>query len=364
MNNNISHVVIEGCDGVGKSTLLFGLQKKFNRIGPSFRDRGELSDFVYAKKFGRSLVSVNQCHLPILYVLITKSEDEIRKQLERRAQIDPVATKDLSEELDAIKDQSLFMDMYHEFKVDHHVIMCNLTGKSIEESIEFVYDEINKYLDNLPKDCADTATHFILSNAACKKQWRFYSIDGQPYFNSKMTILDPDKHNGVYETVTDKTYPISLMYAAEFEQYVKDCEKFDNNVAVLDNKLFLNKKEVMFKEHTDNVFQAMKDYINIFNSTSCIEYYTKYGYRHGVSPLLYLAAMTNTVIFFDKRHTRQMDIYEQIYKNHEELINYVTFISENSLKEKKKAVFDNENIKKTILFAQKQWYLDNKTKFL
>lgn len=364
MNNNISHVVIEGCDGVGKSTLLFGLQKKFNRIGPSFRDRGELSDFVYAKKFGRSVVSVNQCHLPFLYVLITKSEDEIRKQLEKRAQVDPIAAKDLSEELDAIKDQRLFMNLYREFKVDHHAIMCDLTGKSIDESIDFVYDKINEYLDHLPKDCADSTTHFILSSAACKKQWKFYSIDGQPYFNSKMAILDPDKHNGVYETVTDKTYPISLMYAAEFEPYVKDCEKFDNNVAVLDNRLFLNKREVMFKEHTDDVFHAMKDYISIFNSAACIVYYTKYGYRHGVSPMLYLAAMTNTVIFFDQKHTLQMDIYEQIYKNHEELIKYVTFISNDSLKEKKKDVFDNENIKKAILFAQKQWYLVNKTKFL
>ena len=74
--------------------------------------------------------------------------------------------------------------------------------------------------------------------------------------------------------------------------------------------------------------------------------------------------MTNTVIFFDQKHTLQMDIYEQIYKNHEELINYVTFISKDSLKEKKKAVFDDENIKKAILFEQKQWYLVNKIQFL
>ena len=364
MNNNISHVVIEGCDGVGKSTLLFGLQKKFNRIGPSFRDRGELSDFVYAKKFGRSVVSVNQCHLPFLYVLITKSEDEIRKQLERRAQIDPVAAKDLSEELDAIKDQRLFTDMFHEFKVDHHAIMCNLTGKSIEESIDFVYNQINEYLDHLPKDCADSTTHFILSNAACKKQWRFYSINGQPYFNSKMAILDPDKHNGVYETVTDKTYPISLMYAAEFEQYVKDRVKTDKNLAIVDNRVFSDDHEVILPEHITDVMCGMAGFTNVFNTASCVEYYTKYGYRHGVSPMLYLAAMTNTVIFFDCRHTLQMDIYEQIYEHNKELIKYVTFLSKDSLKEKKKAVFEDENVKKTILFAQKQWYLVNKTKFL
>lgn len=364
MNNNISHVVIEGCDGVGKSTLLFGLQKKFNRIGPSFRDRGELSDFVYAKKFGRSVVSVNQCHLPILYVLITKTEDEIRKQLERRAQIDPIAAKDLSEELDAIKDQRLFMDVYHEFKVDHHAIMCNLTGKTIDESIDFVYDKINEYIEHLPKDCADSTTHFILSSAACKKQWRFYSINGQPYFNSKMAILDPDKHNGVYETVTDKTYPISLMYAAEFEPYVKDRVKTDKNLAIVDNRVFTDTHEVILPEHTTNVMNCMEGFMNVFNTSSCVEYYTRYGYRHGVSPMLYLAAMANTVIFFDQRHTLQMDIYQQIYKNREELINYVTFISKDSLKEKKKGVFDDENIKKAILFAQKQWYLVNKTKFL
>lgn len=364
MNNNISHVVIEGCDGVGKSTLLFGLQKKFNRIGPSFRDRGELSDFVYAKKFGRSVVSVNQCHLPFLYVLITKTEDEIRKQLERRAQIDPVAAKDLSEELDAIKDQRLFMDVFHEFKVDHHAIMCNLTGKTIDESIDFVYDKINEYLEHLPKDCADSTTHFILSSAACKKQWRFHSINGQPYFNSKMAILDPDKHNGVYETVTDKTYPISLMYAAEFEPYVKDRVKIDKNLAIVDNRVFSDDHEVILPEHITNIMTGMEGFMNVFNTSSCVEYYTRYGYRHGVSPMLYLAAMTNTVIFFDQRHTLQMDIYQQIYKNHEELIKYVTFISKDSLKEKKKDVFDNENIKKAILFAQKQWYLVNKTKFL
>lgn len=362
MNNNISHVVIEGCDGVGKSTLLFGLQKKFNRIGPSFRDRGELSDFVYAKKFGRSVVSVNQCHLPFLYVLITKSEDEIRKQLERRAQIDPTAAKDLSEELDAIKDQRLFIDLYNEFKIDHHVIICDLTNKSIEESIDFVYDKINEYLDHLPKDCANSTTHFILSGAAHKKHWRFYSIDGQPYFNSKMAILDPDKHNGVYETVDDKTYPISLMYAAEFEPYVKDRIKTDKDLAIVDNRVFSNDHEVILPEHTTNVMNFMEGFMNVFNTSTCVEYYTRYGYRHGVSPMLYLAAMTNTIIFFDQHLTHQTDIYEQIYKNHKELIEYVTFLSKDSLKEKKKAVFDDENVKKAILFAQKQWYLDSKSR--
>lgn len=339
-------------------------RKSSTEFGPSFRDRGELSDFVYAKKFGRSVVSVNQCHLPILYVLITKTEDEIRKQLERRAQIDPIAAKDLSEELDAIKDQRLFMDVYHEFKVDHHAIMCNLTGKSIEESIDFVYDKINEYLEHLPKDCADSTTHFILSSAACKKQWRFYSIDGQPYFNSKMAILDPDKHNGVYETVTDKTYPISLMYAAEFEPYVKDRVKTDKNLAIVDNRVFSDTHEVILPEHITNVMTGMEGFVNVFNTSSSVEYYTRYGYRHGVSPMLYLAAMTNTVIFFDQRHTLQMDIYEQIYEHRKELINYVTFLSKDSLKEKKKVVFDDENVKKAILFAQKQWYLVNKTKFL
>ena len=299
-----------------------------------------------------------------MYVLITKSEDEIRKQLERRAQIDPVAAKDLSEELDAVKDQRLFMDVYHEFKVDHHAIMCNLTGKSIEESIDFVYNQINEYIDHLPKDCADSTTHFILSNAACKKQWRFYSINGQPYFNSKMAILDPDKHNGVYETVTDKTYPISLMYAAEFEPYVKDRVKTDKNLAIVDNRVFTDSHEVILPEHITNVMTGMEGFTNVFNTSSCVEYYTRYGYRHGVSPMLYLAAMTNTVIFFDQRHTLQMDIYEQIYENNKKLINYVTFLSKDSLKEKKKAVFDDENVKKAILFAQKQWYLVNKTKFL
>ena len=256
------------------------------------------------------------------------------------------------------------MDVFHEFKVDHHAIMCNLTGKTIDESIDFVYDKINEYIDHLPKDCADSTTHFILSSAACKKQWRFHSINGRPYFNSKMAILDPDKHNGVYETVTDKTYPISLMYAAEFEPYVKDRVKTDKNLAIVDNRVFSDDHEVILPEHTTNVTNFMEGFMNVFNTSSCVEYYTRYGYRHGVSPMLYLAAMTNTVIFFDQRHTLQMDIYQQIYKNHEELIKYVTFISKDSLKEKKKDVFDNENIKKAILFAQKQWYLVNKTKFL
>lgn len=363
-NYNISHVIIEGCDGVGKSTLLFGLQKKFNRIGPSFRDRGELSDFVYAKKFGRNIVSVNQCHLPFLYVLVVKKEEEIREQLRHRAKLHPEFEKDLEEELDAVLDQKEFINLLPEFAVDHHVLCCDLSGKTIEESIDFVYNEILKFISKLPKDVANSTTHFILQSAAAKKNWRFYSINGQPYFNSKMAILDPDKHNGVYETVHDKTYPVSLMFASEFEKYVKDCDKFDNKVNILDNRITLNKIGIDLKEHTDDVFAAMQDYMNLLNNTSCVAYYTRYGYRHCVSPLLYMAAMANTVIFFDQALTHECEVLKQIYEHDPKLMEYVVFFGEKSLEEKKKAVFEDENVKKAILFAQKQWYLVCKTKFL
>ena len=77
-----------------------------------------------------------------------------------------------------------------------------------------------------------------------------------------------------------------------------------------------------------------------------------------------MAAMTDTVIFFDQALTHECEVLKHIYQHDPKLMEYVVFFGENSLEEKKKAVFKDENIKKAILFAQKQWYLVCKTKFL
>jgi len=94
-------------------------------------------------------------------------------------------------------------------------------------------------------------------------------------------------------------------------------------------------------------------------------YYDRtYSYRKYVSPSLYIAALTNTVILFDEQSDYEHCLINSIYKNNTDLIDYI-IVTEANCKEKKKTILSDEKLMKSLIQIQKEWYeMAKKSKLL
>lgn len=122
--------------------------------------------------------------------MIVKDKEEIRQQLKHRD-----TKEELEKELACVDDQDTFIETARQFEKDHHLIVCDCTKLSIEESITKVYNDIEQYLQNLQHDSVDTWTNqqILFSNVAKKFNLQFYVNDGQPYLNNRRIVLDIHK---------------------------------------------------------------------------------------------------------------------------------------------------------------------------
>lgn len=260
-SKNISIFVVEGVDGVGKTTLYNSLLKKFNYVY-SVYDRGELSNFVYAKKYNR-LFSSNQRNLPILYILLYCDEYELKNRIISRGIKEKWTEKEIEEELEKIKDQKIFLENVKSFNKDYHLILINNTNLSSEETSNLAEKKINEYLNKLNKDLTETYSNWnnIYSNECDKLGLSFKVIDNQPYINNIPIMAECNLHNGVYETFTDKRIPHNLIY----------CQSYTQNPNVLDNE-FRNEDFVYVINSKILTRNELYDYFNSFieNNMSCI----------------------------------------------------------------------------------------------
>lgn len=122
--------------------------------------------------------------------MIVKSKDEIISQLNDRD-----TPEELEKELACVNDQDTFIELVEQFEKDHHLLICDCSNLSIEESITKVYNDIEQYLQNLRHDMASNWTNqqALFSETAKKFNMQFYVNDGQPYLNNRRIILDIHK---------------------------------------------------------------------------------------------------------------------------------------------------------------------------
>lgn len=83
-SKTITTLVVEGTDGVGKTTLYKNLLDYYNYMYCVY-DRGELSNIVYAEKYNRPFCST-QRGLPILYILLICNKSELKRRIIERAE--------------------------------------------------------------------------------------------------------------------------------------------------------------------------------------------------------------------------------------------------------------------------------------
>lgn len=119
-----------------------------------------------------------------------KDKAEIQQQL-----FDRNNSEELEKELVCINDQDVFIEITEQFEKDYHLLICDCSNLSIEESITKVYNDIENYIQNLQHDGVGLWTNqqCIFSEAAKKFNMQFYVNDGQPYLNNRRIILDIHK---------------------------------------------------------------------------------------------------------------------------------------------------------------------------
>ena len=197
-NKNVSHIILEGCEGVGKDSIGRDLLKYINYTLTVY-PRGEISDFVYAKKFNSNFVA-KQRKLPFLYAILTKSEEELTKQILNRKYDEGGSLINSEEELEKIKDQKLFLEAYEELKNDYNIIKVDCTGLTINQSVEKVYSGFLTFVNNINHDQELNTFNQMYAEACKRLGYTWHCVDNQPYLNGKMVMTDAQYNLGAFET--------------------------------------------------------------------------------------------------------------------------------------------------------------------
>ena len=205
-NNYILGFIIEGTDGVGKTTLRNKLTKYYN-YSYFVYDRGDISNYVYSKIYNRDFIPM-QLHLPILYILLTCSKEELKKRIINR---DFENKEILEKELNKIEQQDNFINAYNELKNDYNIITINTTNKNEDEVLDLVVKEIEKYIYNLPSDEEISEWNKLYKKGCEKLKLKFEVKNKQSFINNFPICTDYTCYNGAYETFKYNKTPISLI---------------------------------------------------------------------------------------------------------------------------------------------------------
>ena len=207
LSRTITTIFLEGTDGVGKDTIACEMRQNRSRKYGIYV-RGELSDYVYAKKYHRAFHST-QRGLPFIYVLLLDTEKSIADKIKNRDGAD-------SEDLKKISDQGLFYDAMRMLKTDYHIIAYSVHNKTPKECAKEIYEAVDNCANNLKND--DTINEY---NQMYKKGCEMMGIDfsvknNQPFFNKTMIMADAQLHNGSYERIDEKRCPHNLIFSLAY----------------------------------------------------------------------------------------------------------------------------------------------------
>lgn len=248
-SKNITNIIIEGPNGVGKTTLQQNLLQYYNYTIPVY-DRGEFSNFIYSKIYHRPF-SAMQRHLPFLYILLYCDKEELIKRIK---------TREDKSDLYKIDEQDLFLLYKDVFARDYHLISIDTTNLNEQEVLEKSVELISNYISKLNTDNKSTYSSWNLaySKMCDKYNYKFEVRDNQPYINNFPLMAEVNLHNGVYETFTDKTYPHNLIYCQQYDQHPKLLEKTEDFVYIINSKIHSR--------------QEVYDYYDVFasNNLTCI----------------------------------------------------------------------------------------------
>jgi len=366
----ITHIILEGCDGVGKDSIMAKLWPLYN-FKYRVQMRGELSDFVYAKKYNREFIST-QRGLPFLYVLIIKDKNQIKQQIINRG-------LDVENELKKLDDQDLFIKYAEILKQDYHIIIVNVTGLTIEDAANKIYKESLNYIEelNLPDPPNEFNKMYIKGAEKLGLNWTVRN--NQPFLNGEMIMADAQLHNGRFETYDNKTIPHNLIFSLGYDYDCTDDiynRPYDfaypiNSKILVRPEIYNYIKVITFSGKTilttdstyipnlKNIIKKPKifgdDYIKMLTEAKATFYCSRdLAYLEMMTVRCYEAVRANQIIFVDKLTDPFCKILKQIHQD-DKLIDML-YCTEDNLVEKYEHLMQHKELITKILNNQKRWY--------
>lgn len=394
-SKTITTLVVEGTDGVGKTTLYKNLLDYYNYMYCVY-DRGELSNIVYAEKYNRPFCST-QRGLPILYILLICNKSELKRRIIERAENEKWLAKDVNSELNKINDQDNFIKYYDSFKNDYHIIKIDCTNLNEKELLKLAVKEINNYVNNLSIDDNLSSWNELYKSGCEKLGLKFKCINNQPYINNVPIMAECNLHNGVYEMFDNKTIPHNLIYCQAYTQkeFMFDCDfsivdfydRKEDFSYIINSKIF-SRRELFdyFKKFTENNISCITgdifidnplikrsprvfgdDYIKKIGEAKATVYVAReLAYLKYTTTRLYESILAKQIIFVDKLSDPKCIILNSIYKNskHKNALISLLYVDENSICDNYKIILNDYNLVNEIIISQFNYYNELKASVL
>lgn len=387
-SKTITHIILEGCDGIGKDTICSNLWRLYD-FEQRVYVRGEISDYVYAQKFNRRFIST-QRGLPFLYVVLLGDKEIIKSHIRNRKN----KNECLADELAKVDDNDLFAKAAEILKNDYHIITIDCGKKTINELVEEIYDKTIFYIESLSADA--TINEFNkLYKAGCDRCGIKLTVkNNQPFFDDKMIMADAHLHNGQFETFSDKTVPHNLIFSLAYTdnaQRKAELVKKEYDFCYPINSKILVRPEVYeyfaaFEQNQKSFLTTDSDFVPRYKYASrmykCfgddyIELTAKaratvYTARDLV-PLkmitvrAYEATLANQIVFVDELSDPDNEILNQIYSTdgmYDQLCRELLRVNPNTICNKYNKLMTNESLVEYILSSQKAWYNELKNNLL
>ena len=375
----INHIILEGCDGVGKDTICKNLWKKYD-FKQRVYVRGEISDYVYAKKYNRPFIST-QRNLPFLYIVLIGDEKIIKKNILNRKNKD----ENIKEELEKISDNKEFEKAADILKISYHIIKIYCKDKTIEELVNEIYSKSINYINNL--SCDPEINDFNkLYKLGCEKcNINLKVRNNQPFFNNTMIMADAQLHNGSFETYSDKKCPHNLIFSLAYTNTKEEISKIKKDIDFCYpiNSKILVRPEVYsyfceFEKNNISFLTTDSQYIpkykmcvrmdkcfgnKYINSTARCKA-TIYTARDLIDIKMitvrpYEATLADQIIFVDEITDENNEILNQIYNDKSDFASIcknLLRVNPSNICDNYKEVISNNELVSYILSQQHIWY--------
>lgn len=226
--NNIFSLIVDGADGCGKTSLNIMCQKRTNFELLAY-DRGELSYYVYAKKFNRPFVPTMR-GLPICIVFLKCDQKVLRERIIDRAKREKWPQKDLDKELAKVQDEALFEQAAKDFERDYHIITIDVSYKTTEEAFDELIIKLKALLDTLPVDKQQSNWNVMYEKGCQRLGLDFKVRNNQPYINDIPFMSESTCQNGVYEKFDIKDYPTNFIFARGYDITLDACKLVEKTI--------------------------------------------------------------------------------------------------------------------------------------
>lgn len=371
----ITTIIFEGTDGVGKDTLSFAVWKRLN-FKYHVYVRGEISDYVYAKKFNRPIITT-QNGLPFLYVVLTASKEHLIRNIEKREK--RLETKE--EELAKMKDNELFLQAANELKHLYHIVVVDVSDLSIEDATSKLLAEISSYVNNMQNDREINEFNEMYRLGCHRAGYRFTVKGNQPFINDIMVMADAHLHNGIFETYSNKQCPHNLLFSFAYKYgHIKLAHKHLDFVYPINSKV-LQRPEVydyltafckadktvlttdsIYLPHTPNMYFIPKifgdDYIFQLSQARATIYTSRdLANLKMMTVRAYESVIAENVIFVDKLTDKDCEILKQIYTNeNDKWIIDLLYVTPETIVKNYEFIISHPGIEQYIIDTQKRWY--------